>query len=658
MARTRLRRGSAMAEHANARIIRGVGEPAIFGILIGGVVAGLFVTVGVVAEGALGLTPVVFLIAAVFFATTILTYVEGSSLHTERGGASTFARYAFNELWSFIAGWAIILDYLIVMAIASIAITDYLTAFWGGADDAVLQVALIAAAFAFVAWQNVRGLSAASISFLRQSSLIGVVVLAGVAAIALSQSFDVGAITDSIELGSSPTWQDAFFAIGIACVAAMAAEAASGLAGEVRVGRRGLKRVVILSTALCLVLMIAVSVAALMALPVQDGKTELATHWLEAPLLGVVSTFNPESLRTTARIVVGASGALLLLGAMNSQMLGLARLGYSLATNRQIPSAAGRLHSRRGTPYVVIGIASLIGFGLALSRDVEFLAGVFAFGAMVTFAIAHLSVIALRFREADRPSAFRMPLSIRVRGGSIPLPAAAGALLAIAVWLSVVALHDGGRIIGGSWMAVGIVLYVVYRRSADRPLTKRFTIPAEALQEAHDREYGSILVPVFGEEIDDDIVGTAGRLAAEHSDEDDEGNAVLEALFIFEIPMSLPIDARVPPERVTEAKRVLARAKEVGEEYEGVEVATAMVRGRSAGQAIVYEAKRRGVEAIVLAAEEPTRTKGGGRLGGRARTRDRFVGETTRYVVEKAPCAVILTAPPADAEGIREGVLP
>jgi basic amino acid/polyamine antiporter, APA family len=96
----------------------------------------------------------------------------------------------------------------------------------------------------------------------------------------------------------------------------------------------------------------------------------------------------------------------------------------------------------------------------------------------------------------------------------------------------------------------------------------------------------------------------------------------------------------------------------VGEEYAGVEVATAMVRGRSVGQAIVSEARRRGVEAIVLGAEEPSRLRGGAILGGRGRARDRFVGDTTRYVVEKAPCRVILTAPPAGEEGTREGVLP
>ena len=74
-----------------------------------------------------------------------------------------------------------------------------------------------------------------------------------------------------------------------------------------------------------------------------------------------------------------------------------------------------------------------------------------------------------------------------------------------------------------------------------------------------------------------------------------------------------------------------------------------MVRGRTAGAAIVTEARRRGVEAIVLAAEEPSRIRGGAILGGRGRASDRFAGETTRYVIEKAPCKVILTAPPAEA---------
>ena len=110
-------------EEAEARIARGLGAPALFAIGLSAVGSSMYFALGVVAEGALGLTPLVFLVAGLFFIVTMLTYVEGNSLHPERGGASMFARYAFNELWSFIAGWAILLDYLIVMAVGAFAVS-------------------------------------------------------------------------------------------------------------------------------------------------------------------------------------------------------------------------------------------------------------------------------------------------------------------------------------------------------------------------------------------------------------------------------------------------------------------------------------------------------------------------------------------------------
>ena len=649
-----LRRGS---ERARFLIAHRLGEPALFAITLSTVVAAIFVSLGVVADRALGLTPLVFLLAGIFFAATMATYVEGTSLHVERGGASTFARYAFDEFWSFVAGWAILLDYLIVMAIGAVVISDYLAVFWNELDDGVFPLVIAGAAMLFVAWSNIRGLSADRIGAVLRLSLTSIVVLVVISLIGFAYYWDPGAIRSSIDLGVAPKWEDLIFALGIASVVAVGVEAASGLAGEVRVGRRGLRRVVLVSISVAILLSVLVSVAALMATPVVGTRTALGSTYLEAPVLAIVSGYEPGTLLDVSRYVVGATAAALLLVAMNGQMLGLARLAYSLATNRQIPSAVGRLQRRRGTPYVTIILAALIAFGLAIPHDLDLLAGLFAFGAMLAFSIAHLSVIRLRFREPDRPSAFRVPLSVRVRGADVPLPAVFGALFSILVWISILVYHSGARVVGAAWMLGGITLYVIYRRGQGKSLTQRFTIPAEALQESTAAEYGSILVPVFGEELDDDIIGTAGRLAASEG-EDEEGGAVLEALYVFEIPMSLPIDARVPEERVQEAKRVLARAKEVGEEYAGVEVATAMVRGRSIGQAIVSEAKRRGVEAIVLGAEEPSRLRGGAILGGRGRVRDRFVGETTRYVVEKADCKVILTAPPAGEEGTREGVLP
>jgi basic amino acid/polyamine antiporter, APA family len=626
----------------------GLGPPALAAMALSALGSAMLFILGVVEKHALGLTPLVFLATALFFVVTTMAYVEGNSVHPEQGGASTLARYAFDEFWSFVAGWAILLDYLIVMAIALVAIPNYLSAFWGHAGRQPWDLLIGAAAIAFVGWSNVRGVNAARFGRVLRIGLVFLGVSVAIIVVTMVTAWHGGQVLDSIDIGTTPKWSDLLFAAVLAGVAATGIEAASGYAPELRVGRRKLRRLVLFIDIAVLIVLVGLATAATAAVPPVGGATMLGGRYIEAPLLGAVSVFHPVWVKDVFRYVIGGLGALLLLQAVNGTMVGLSRVTYSLATNRQIPSLLGRLHPKRGTPFVAVLLACAISFGLAATSDLELLAGIYALGAMLVFGIAHVSVIALRFREPNADRVYTVPLSIRVRGGSVPLPLVAGALLAALGWVSVLVLHSGARYVGVAWLLFGIALYVTYRRGQDKSLRERFTIPARALQDAPEAEYGSILVPVFGSPIDDDIVGTAGRLAAEEGDER-EGGAVIEALYVVEVPMSLPLDARIPEDQVERARAAVRRAKEVGEEYEGVVVATAMVRARSVGSAIVSEAKRRGVEAIVLAAEEPTRMRGGALLGGRGGPRDRSVGEMTRYVVEKAPCRVILTAAPARA---------
>jgi APA family basic amino acid/polyamine antiporter len=309
----------------------------------------------------------------------------------------------------------------------------------------------------------------------------------------------------------------------------------------------------------------------------------------------------------------------------------------------------GRLHRRFGTPVVIIAAAAVGAAALVAPTDLELLVGIYAFGALLAFTVAHLSVIALRFREPERGRAFSVPLSLTIKGARVPLPAVLGALLGAAGWGAVVVFHAGARYVGVGWLAAGITLYVTYRQVGGNPLLRRVTIPDRALRpEAPESEFGSILVPISGRPLDDDIVQTAARLAGSTHDALEEEGAVIEAIWVFEVPLALPLDASLPEEQVQRAREALARAKVVGEEYEGVEVATAIVRARRGGEAIVREARRRGVEAIVLAAEEPSRVRGGALLGGAGGPLENYVGEVTRYVIRKAPCRVILTAPAAD----------
>ena len=197
------------------------------------------------------------------------------------------------------------------------------------------------------------------------------------------------------------------------------------------------------------------------------------------------------------------------------------------------------------------------------------------------------------------------------------MPALLGALLMSLLWLAVLVFHARARWVGGGWMLFGVVAYVVYRRFVERTsLTKRVSVPEEALRKAvHEAEYGNILVPIFGSKLDDDIVSTAGRLA-DAADEPGEERPKLEVIYVFEQPLTVPLDAPPPKERVKAAEAALRRAKEVGEEYESVEVETELVPARTLGAGIVEEARRRNVELIVMGGEPPSRVRGGPVLGG------------------------------------------
>jgi APA family basic amino acid/polyamine antiporter len=641
--------GPQPAEPRTALILRrSLGSPALFAIVWTSLASSIYFSLGVVAGHALGLTPLVFLAAGVFFTLTAATYAEGAALHQDRAGSTVFARYAFNELVSFVAGWAILLDYVILIAIASLAATSYLAAFYAPLGHGAPRLAVALAIIAFVAYSNIRGFST------RRTQRTALIVVADLAiqllviGIGLVLYFNLSTITANIHLGSAPKWSDVIYAFAITTVAFTSLESASGLSGEVTVGQRGLRRLMLSANLSVYIIYIGMAVVAVTAIPVIGGHTALGDRHVGAPVIGIVERFHPAGLADTLKYVVAAVAAFTLVAAANSAMLGLSRLAYSLATNRQIPSPIGRLHPQRSTPYVLIVIAALLAALLVLPADLDFLVGIYAFGAMLAFTIAHTAICVLRYREPDRDRPFRVPFSVPFRGGQLPLPAVVGATLSFAAWISVIALHAGARYVGSAWLIGGVVLYVIYRKGADKPVFGRVVVPAAVLRsERPERDFGSILVPLFGAGLDDDIVQTAALLVSgEQTDEAAIDKATIEAIWIFQVPMALPLDARLPEEQLKEARAALARAKAVGEEYAGVEVATATVRARRTGHAIVEEARRRGVEAIVLAADKPPRIRGGALLGGHSGIAESAIGPTTRYVISKAGCRVILTAPP------------
>jgi basic amino acid/polyamine antiporter, APA family len=634
------------------RMKRALGVPFLFAAASSAVGFSIYFSLGVVAERGLGLTPLIFLAAGLMFALTVFTYVEGGAMFRERGGSSMFARNAFNELISFVAGWAILIDYVIVIAAAAITLPHYLTpisgSFAGGAEELVVAVAVIGVA-AFLNVTNVTGRS-------RQGRLVLIALVdlglqVAVIVVGAIVVLDPSLLTAELDLFTSPTVEDIAYAAVIATIAYAGIEAASDLAPDLDFEPDDLRRVASTAAVVVPLLYAAVAAVALMAVPVEPGpdgpETALAGSLIEAPVLGVVQNFDPAWIGDVMQWAVVALAVPVLFWAANTSMLGVSRHVYVLATNRQIPSWAGKLERTHSTPYVAIGIAAALAIGLAIPGDILFLAQVYAFGALLAVTIAHVSIIRLRFTDPDRERPFRVPLNVSVGGRRVPLPAVfAGTVSAIA-WISVFLLHPKALVVGGGWMAFGLLFYVFYRRVVEgTSLTRRVTVPEVSLKkQAPEAKYSTILVPVFGSPLDDDIVGTAGRLADAEVEEGKEPPH-LNIVYAVEVPLTVPLDAPLRKPERERADQALERAREVGDEYENVEVTTAVVPARSAGAGIVEEASKRGAEVIVMGAEPPTKVRGGAILGGIGAARPDEIGPVTEYVLKKAPCRVLLTAPP------------
>jgi APA family basic amino acid/polyamine antiporter len=648
-----------LAQRSRRRIERGTGVPWLFAAAYSAVGFSIYFALGVVADKGLGLTPLIFLAAGLLFGLTTLTYVEGGAMFRERGGSSTFARHAFNELVAFVAGWAILIDYLIVLALAAISVPHYLAPISSDFAKPGLEIpiaALVIAAACVLNILNVTGRARQrSLALLALADLLLqlAVIVVGVLVVMHPEQ-----LTAQLDLFTSPSLRDTVYAFVVAMLAYAGIEAASDLAPDIEVSRRDLKRIASLGAIAVPLVYAGMAAIALMAVPVVAGpdgpQTALGSTFVEEPVLGVVSAFEPAWVADSMRWMVMLIAVPVLFWAANTSMLGVSRHIYTLAINRQIPSWLGKLEKRTATPYVAIVICGVIAFGLVIPTNVKLLAGIYAFGATLAITIAHLSIIRLRIGKPDKPRPFKIPWNLRWGEAELPLPAIFAALVSSLAFLSVLAFHSTARWVGLGWMAFGLTFYVVYRKLFEgTTLTRRVSVSEKALtKQVPEVEYRNILVPVFGTRFDDDIVGTAGRLAAAEEQRKGQPNPRLDVIFVIEVPLTLPLDAKLPPEREREAQQALARAREVGEEYEDVEVTTDVIRARKVGAGIVEAARELDAEAIVIGGEEPTKIRGGGLIGGIGAAKPAEIGAATEYVLKKAPCRVLLTAPAETSDAI------
>jgi APA family basic amino acid/polyamine antiporter len=623
------------------RLERVLGTPALFATAYGNVGSSIYYALGVTAVFALGLTPLVFLIAGVFFSLTALTYAEGTVRYPEAGGSSSFARHAFNELASFGAAWAQMLNYIITIAISAFFVPHYLSIFWGPLKQNPWDIIGGSAVIAVLVLLNVVGIQESArlniflalIDFATQLLL----VLLGFALI-----FSPETLTSNVHWGTAPTWSQFLLAIPVGMIAYTGIETVSNLAEETRDPVKSIPRSIGLVAAAVYAIYFTLPLIALSALPVHliDGKetTLLALPpeqggFQNDPVLGLVENLGISGgVLSVLKIYVGILAATILFIATNAGIIGASRITYSMATYRQLPEVFRRLHPKFKTPWLsLIVFAGFVSILVLLPGQTKFLGTMYSFGAMLSFTVAHAAIVQLRRRYPDEELAFRAWPNLCVRGVDWPLFAVFGGIATGLAWLVVVVQSPGTRYAGLGWLVLGFCVYALYRRRvvhASLTETVRAPIvigPAVAL------EYRNVLVPVVWRRESEAAVDLACRLATERG-------ASIVALTVLEVPLELPLDAPLPDDAERRAHDLLDEVRAIGDAY-GVNVVGRLVRARRAGRAIVDEAERRNSEIIVMGS--PRRD--------RDRRRGRIFGGTVDFVLKNAPCRVMVAAAPRAA---------
>jgi basic amino acid/polyamine antiporter, APA family len=340
-------------------------------------------------------------------------------------------------------------------------------------------------------------------------------------------------------------------------------------------------------------------------------------------------------LTEVLRFYVGVLAAVILVIATNAALIGVSRLTFSMGQYRQLPERLRQVHPRFQTPHVAILVFSGVAVLTILPGQIDFLATMYSFGAMLSFTVAHVSIARLRQRFPDRERPWTPPLNFSFRGAKLPLTAIVGGLGTFSAWVVVITLDLGTLAAGATWMTIGVLLYLLYRRHQELPL--RETVKVETLTPlgVEEVEYESVVIGFddrtpFSEE----VVATAVKLAGAR-------RHGIHVHSMLTVPSHLPLDAKLKHEE-SEAASKIERAKLIGGQR--VTGHVERIRPGQAGYSIAEEAAAINAHAIVI--------------GMRRRNGTPIYDETIRTVLAERPCRVIVVsegAPPRVAPPVAGG---
>src|SRR5262249_41802113 len=258
--------------------------------------------------------------------------------------------------------------------------------------------------------------------------------------------------------------------------------------------------------------------------------------------------------------------------------------------DRQLPETLRAVRPKYRTPFIATLVFSGVPVITLIPGETDLLATMYSFGAMLSFTVAHISVIRLRQRRPELKRGWKPPLNFRAFGVEVPLTAVLGGLGTFAAWIVVMALNQRTLAIGAGWMALGLTIYYLYPRSQNLPLRTTVKVLMPEPLGVQEVEYKSVLVAVAENSFSEEAIVTAGRLAARRQ-------RGIHVLSLMHVPTNLPLDAPLEAEE-REAQSKIERAKLLtGERITGHVV---RVRAGQGGRTIIEEARDIRAAAIVM----------------------------------------------------------
>lgn len=470
---------------------RTLGMGGLFSIGYADVGAGIYLALGLVSLHAGYATPLAIGVAAIAYVLTGLTYAELSSTYPMAGGSATFARAAFGDGLSFLAGWMLCLDYVVTAAIFAIPAIGYLSFFfpflqnplWLGVAAVILLLALVAL--------NTVGIRE-SLTFTLALCLADIaseiaLVILGLVLVLLPHG-TLSSWLSTFSIGSTapgPSWTDFIQGITLAMVSYLGIEALAQAAEETKIAGRTIPRATFLTLGSVIVIYLLISTVAVNLV----NPFDLSHKWANDPIAGVAS-----SLPVAGWIVapwVAILGCTISIVGANAGIIGSSRMLYAMSEFKLLPGVFGKTHRKFRTPHISLitfGLGSIILVALSTLVATEqggvtalvLLGSLYNVGALISYVNAHASVIVTRNTDPSRFRPYSMPFSIHFtrhdKRYEIPLIPVAGFIVTGAIWVAVIATHELGRLLGLIWVIVGASMYVYYRKKSKLPLWRRAEI--------------------------------------------------------------------------------------------------------------------------------------------------------------------------------------